>query len=238
MITRAAEPLSKACATRGMRGAALRFRLTIQWHHDGASGTIRASLRLNRYRPGHSMLNIPNLITVVRLALVPVTAWLLWQGLYGPALIVFLAAAVSDFLDGVIARTFNQASALGATLDPIADKLNMFIATVILALHGLLPLWLAIAIVLRDVVILSGAAAYRYAVGHIDIAVTRLSKLNTLMEFGVLLLVMAHAASWFDASPWLPAVFVLVFVTVLASGAQYMWVWGWKAFRNRHAARS
>lgn len=183
------------------------------------------------------MLNVPNLITLVRLALVPVTAWLLWQGLYGPALVVFLAAAVSDFLDGIIARTFDQASALGATLDPIADKLNMFIATVILAFQGLLPLWLAIAIVLRDVVILGGAAAYRYTVGRLDIDVTRLSKVNTFIEFGVLLLVMAHAAGWLDASRWLLPAFVLALATVLGSGAQYVWVWGWKAFRNRHAAR-
>jgi len=184
------------------------------------------------------MLNVPNLITLVRLALVPVTAWLLWRGLYGPALIVFLAVAVSDFLDGVIARAFNQASALGATLDPIADKLNMFIATVILAVHGLLPVWLALAIVLRDVIIVSGAAAYRYAVGHVDITVTRLSKVNTFIEFGVLLLVMAHAAGWVDASRWLFPAFVLTFATVLGSGGQYVWVWGWKAFRKRRAARS
>ena len=184
------------------------------------------------------MLNVPNLITLVRLALVPVTAWLLWHGLYGPALIVFLAAAVSDFVDGVIARTFNQTSALGATLDPIADKLNMFIATVILAVQGLLPIWLALAIVLRDVIIASGAAAYRYAVGHIDIAVTRLSKVNTFIEFGVLLLVMANAAGWFDASRWLFPAFVLTFATVLGSGGEYVWVWGWKALRKRRAARS
>jgi cardiolipin synthase len=184
------------------------------------------------------MLNVPNVITLVRLALVPVTAWLLWQRLYGPALIVFLAAAVSDFLDGVIARNFNQASALGATLDPIADKLNMFIATVLLAWHGLLPLWLAAAIVARDVVIVGGAIAYRYAVGPVEVAPTRLSKVNTFIEFGVLLLVMASAAGWIDAAAWLPAVFMLVFATVLASGAQYVWVWGRKAVQSRHGARS
>ena len=78
------------------------------------------------------MLNVPNVITLVRLALVPVTAWLLWQHAYGPALVVFLSAAISDFLDGIIARRFDQASVFGATLDPVADKLNMFVATVML----------------------------------------------------------------------------------------------------------
>lgn len=178
------------------------------------------------------MLNIPNAITLVRLALVPVTGWLLWRGAYGPALIVFLTAAVSDFLDGVIARRFDLKSRLGATLDPIADKLNMFVATVLLALQGLLPLWLAAAIVLRDVVIVAGAVAYRMLRGHIEIAPTMLSKVNTFIEFGVLIAVMASAAGWIEAGPWLPVVFALVFATVAASGLQYIWIWGRKALAD------
>src|SRR5687768_2828247 len=125
------------------------------------------------------MVNVPNLITLVRLALVPVIAYLLWQGAYGIALIVFLGAAVSDFLDGVIARTFDQRSALGAALDPVADKLAMFVATVVLALQGLLPLWLAVAIVVRDIVIVAGVIAYRATVGPVEFAPTMLSKVNT-----------------------------------------------------------
>lgn len=178
------------------------------------------------------MINVPNVITLVRLALVPVIAYLLWRGFYGPALIVFLGAAVSDFLDGIIARTFDQRSRLGAVLDPIADKLSMFVATVVLAWHGLLPLWLAAAIVLRDVVIVAGALVYRAAIGRIEIAPTMLSKVNTFIEFGVLLAVMANAAGWIGVSAALLALFVLVFVTVVASGAQYVWLWGRKAARE------
>jgi cardiolipin synthase len=184
------------------------------------------------------MLNVPNVITLVRLALVPVIAWLLWQSAYGLALIVFLSAAFSDFLDGVIARSFNQRSALGAALDPVADKLSMFVATVVLAWQGLLPLWLAAAIILRDVVIVAGAIAYRATLGHLEIAPTMLSKINTFIEFGVLLVVMASAAGWIDLSAWLRPLFVLVFVTVVASGVQYVWLWGWKAVRDaRRLAR-
>ena len=178
------------------------------------------------------MLNIPNAITLVRLALVPVTAYLLWHGIYGLALIVFLSAAVSDFLDGALARTLNQFSALGATLDPLADKLNVLVVTLMLAWHAQVPLWLAVAIVLRDVIIVVGALAYRLALGHVDIAPTLLSKVNTFLEFGVLLLVLATAAAWIDASGWLPPLFLLVFATVLGSGAQYIWIWGWKAARE------
>ena len=179
------------------------------------------------------MLSIPNLLTLVRLALVPVTGYFLLGGQYGLALGVFLAAAVTDFLDGFIARHYKLTSTLGAALDPIADKLNMFVATVLLAWVGLLPLWLACAIVLRDVVIVVGVLAYRYTLGHIEIAPTMLSKVNTFIEFGVLLAVMAGAARWIATDTWLPAAFMLVFVTVIASGVQYVWIWGRKAVREK-----
>src|SRR5262249_41119299 len=107
------------------------------------------------------MSNIPNAITVVRLALVPVVAWLLIAGAYGAALTVFLAAALTDLIDGYVARTFKLSSALGAVLDPIADKLNMLVATALLTWQGLVPIWLAVAIIGRDIVIVSGALAYR-----------------------------------------------------------------------------
>ena len=182
-------------------------------------------------------LNIPNLITLVRLALVPVVAYFLLHGEHGVALIVFFFAAVTDLIDGWIARRFKLTSALGATLDPIADKLNMFVATVLLGWQGLLPLWLAIAIVLRDVVIVAGALAYRLTLGPIKITPTTLSKVNTFVEFTVLLLVMASAARWIEIDRWLPAAFVFVFATVLASGVQYVWVWGWKAARDSRRAQ-
>ena len=183
------------------------------------------------------MLNVPNALTLLRLALVPWMAWLLLERAYDAALGVFLAAALTDLLDGYIARRFGLVSRLGATLDPIADKLSMFAATLLLAWQGLLPIWLAVAIVLRDVVIVGGALAYRYRHGHVDIAPTFLSKVNTFIEFGVLLVVMAGGAGWLDAGDWMPAVFALVLATVVASGAQYVWIWGWKAaHEGRRAA--
>ena len=182
------------------------------------------------------MLSLPNLITVLRLALVPVTGYFLLSGEYGLALIVFFTAALTDFFDGFIARHFELTSALGATLDPIADKLNMFVATVLLAWQGVLPMWLAIAIVLRDVVIVGGALAFRLTLGPIEITPTMLSKVNTFIEFGVLLAVMASAARWIETDRWLPAAFMLVLATVIASGGQYVWIWGWKAVRDSRAS--
>jgi len=169
-------------------------------------------------------MTLPNVITLVRLALVPVMGYLLLSAEYSVALVVFLAAAVSDLLDGLIARRFGLTSSFGATLDPIADKLSMFVATVLLAWQGLVPLWLAIAIVLRDVVIVGGVIAYRSMIGALEMKPTYLSKVNTFIEFTVLLVVMATAAAWIDAGAALPAVFIVVFLTVAASGTQYVWL--------------
>jgi cardiolipin synthase (CMP-forming) len=178
---------------------------------------------------------LPNIITLARIVLIPVTAYFLVHEAYRIALPIFLVAALSDFADGFIARKFRLASRLGAALDPVADKLNMLVATVLLAWQVLMPMWLAIAIVARDIVIVLGAIAYRMARGRLDIAPTRLSKLNTFIEFTVLLLVMAVAAGWVDAGMWMPTLFLIVFATVVASGAQYVWLWGRKAIAERRS---
>jgi cardiolipin synthase (CMP-forming) len=181
------------------------------------------------------MQHLPNLITLLRLALIPVVAYALATNAYAVALPVFLVAALSDAADGYIARRFKLTSRLGAALDPIADKLNMFVATVLLAWQGLLPLWLAAAIVMRDVVIVSGAIAYRAALGHLEVTPTKLSKINTVIEFSLLLLVMAAGAAWIETGGWIAIAFALTGTTVIASGIQYVWVWGRKAL---HETRS
>ena len=169
------------------------------------------------------MRNLPNLITLVRLGLVPVMAYFALREEYAIALPIFLIAALSDFADGYIAREWKLVSRLGAALDPVADKLNMFVATVLLAWQSHLPIWLA-AIIGRDIIIVAGVLAYRMIIGPVAMKPTRFSKMNTFIEFGVLLLVMAMAAGWVDIRAWMPALFVIVFVTVAASGTQYVWL--------------
>jgi cardiolipin synthase len=181
------------------------------------------------------MSTLPNVITFVRLALIPVVAAALANGAYAVALPAFLAAALSDAADGYIARRFNWVSPLGATLDPIADKLNMLVATLFLAWQELLPLWLAVAIVARDVVIVAGALAYRAVIGHLDIAPTWLSKFNTVIEFSLLALLMGVGAGWIERGVWMPIAFALTGVTVVASGAQYVWVYGRRALHESRA---
>ena len=183
------------------------------------------------------MPNLPNVITVVRVLLVPVFAYLLFRENFGWALAVFMAAAFSDFADGVIARHYRLVSEFGARLDPIADKFTMLTATVLLAWQGWLPLWLAATIVLRDVVIAGGAIAYRLVVGHVEMEPTWLSKINTALEFTALAGLLAHAAALIDGSDWLQPLFVLVCLTVTLSGTQYVWIWSRKAAAARRAQR-
>jgi cardiolipin synthase len=175
------------------------------------------------------MFTLPNLITIGRVLLIPVVTFLLLDHDYKLAFAVFMVAAVGDWLDGFLARRLNQESEFGAVLDPIADKMTMMIVAILMAAQGLLPTWLAVVIVMRDAIIVAGAIAYRFVVGHVEMAPTRLSKANTFLEFGVLALVMAQAGQLVDAEAWLMPFFILLFASVLISGAHYVWVWRRKA---------
>ncbi|HMM55428.1 MAG TPA: CDP-alcohol phosphatidyltransferase family protein [Candidatus Desulfobacillus sp.] len=179
------------------------------------------------------MFTVPNLITVARILLIPLVAFLLLDHDYRLAFAVFLAAALGDWLDGFLARRLQQMSQLGAVLDPIADKMTMMIVAILLAAQELLPVWLAVVIVMRDAIIVAGAIAYRFVVGHIELAPTRLSKANTFLEFGVLALAMAQAGRLIDAGEALPPLYLLLFASVLVSGAHYVWVWRRKAIAER-----
>jgi len=179
------------------------------------------------------MLNVPNVITVARILLVPWIAWFTHEREYGSALWLFMAAAASDLVDGLIARRFNLRTRFGAIADPLADKMAMLTVTLLLAWQGWLPWWLAAAIVARDVVIVGGALAYHVLVGQLEIAPTWLSKFNTVLEFALLATLLATGAGYVDGEPWLPALMWVVLATVAGSGAQYVWIWG-----SRAAARA
>jgi cardiolipin synthase len=183
------------------------------------------------------VLNLPNTITVARILLVPAIAWYAHERDYEAAFWLFLLVAVSDAVDGLIARAWNQRTRFGAIADPLADKLTMLTVTLLLAWQGGLPWWLAAAIVARDLVIVGGALAYRALIGPLEIAPTWLSKVNTALEFALLAAVLAAGAGYFEAEPWLPTLMWLVLATVLASGAQYVWVWGHKALAARGGRR-
>ncbi len=179
-----------------------------------------------------AMRHLPNALTLLRFLLIPALVVLLAQRRYDIAFAVFFVSALSDFADGVIARRWNARTRFGAIADPLADKLTMLTVTLTLAVQGLLPLWLVAAIVVRDLVIVGGALAYHYTVGRYDMAPTLLSKLNTALEFLTLTMALGSAADVVGASAAMPVLFALLMATIVASGVQYVWVWGRRATRH------
>ena len=184
------------------------------------------------------MRHLPNLITALRFLLIPVLVLLLIEQRYVTAFAVFIVSAISDLADGVIARRWNLRTRLGAIADPLADKLTMLAVTLVLASQALIPVWLAVAIVVRDVVIVGGAVAFHFIVGRVEMAPSWLSKFNTVLEFCVLSALLADAAQAIEVTALLPPLFVLVMATILGSGAHYVWVWGRRAWRSRQGARA
>ena len=170
--------------------------------------------------------NLPNAITGIRLMGVPATIWFMLENQWAIATWVFLVAALSDGLDGFLARKLNQCTAIGAALDTVTDKALGLSVLVVLTSFDLVPAWVTLAIVVRDAVIMIGALAYRGMAGHLEIQPTLLGKTNTFAEFAMLALVLGHQANIVPGENWITPMFWLVFATTLASGLQYVWVWG------------
>ncbi|HVP08089.1 MAG TPA: CDP-alcohol phosphatidyltransferase family protein [Burkholderiales bacterium] len=180
--------------------------------------------------------HLPNALTVLRFILIPVLVALLLRDRFETAFAVFAVSALSDLADGVVARRWNLRTRFGAIADPLADKLTMLSVALALAAQSLIPLWLVLAIVARDALIVGGAVAYHYVVGRYDMAPSRLSKLNTAVQFAALSAVLADGAGVIELSVWLPGLFALLLATIVASGAQYVWVWGRRALLARRTS--
>ncbi|HQS82354.1 MAG TPA: CDP-alcohol phosphatidyltransferase family protein [Thiobacillus sp.] len=183
------------------------------------------------------VFNLPNVITLLRIAAVPVVGWLILNARWEAACWLFLAAAVSDGLDGLLARWLNQMTQLGAALDTVADKALGVVTLVMLTQAGAIPLWVTLTILLRDSVIVLGALSFRGLAGHLEIHPTWLGKTHMFAEFSLLALVLGGLAGLLALDDWRMPLFVTVFVIAVASGMQYVWVWGAKARRERVAAR-
>ena len=179
---------------------------------------------------------IPNALSLARMLLVPPSVLLLLAGRYELTLVCFGCAAVSDGLDGWLAKSFGWTSRFGKIIDPIADKLLLVSLFVSLSVVRLVPLWLTVTVVLRDVVIVLGALAYRFLIGYLEGRPTAGSKLNTLLQLLFVLLVIAKAQWGYlpDAALlWLGAV---VFVTTVISGLDYVLTYARAASRERSVA--
>ena len=170
-------------------------------------------------------MNLPNFITIGRILLVPITVWLIISGEFSFAFIAFVAAGVSDAVDGFIAKRFNQRSELGSYLDPIADKALLVSIYVSLGLLKFLPAWLVILVVTRDVLIV-GAVVLAWVVNKpMPVAPSMASKVNTAGQIILAGVVMGLLALNISLNPLLFAGFALVAILTFGSGALYMRDW-------------
>jgi cardiolipin synthase (CMP-forming) len=176
---------------------------------------------------------LPNAITLLRAVLIPVIAFEVVRHDYDSALLLFVLCALGDFVDGWLARAFDLRTRFGAIADPLADKLTMLTVTLLLAWQGWLPWWFALLVATRDVVIVAGALVYHFRVGHVEMAPTLLSKLNTVLEFVFLTGVLALGAGSLDEGAWFIVLLWTATSTILLSGVQYVVLWGSKAARAR-----
>jgi cardiolipin synthase len=169
-------------------------------------------------------VNIPNTLTVLRIVLVPVIVIFLMQGQYGKALICFIIAGVTDGLDGLIARSLNQTTVVGAYLDPLADKALVISMFTTLAIIGVIPGWLAVVVISRDCIILGGILVMTLMSIDLEIKPSFVSKVNTTLQlltiFFALLLEINVAERQFQNAfmvfCWVTAIFTAI------SGADYL----------------
>lgn len=166
------------------------------------------------------------------MVLIPVFVSLLFYQRFLTALGVFILAGVTDGLDGLLARRFNQKSQLGTILDPIADKMMLVTAFVVLSMRSVfpqplpshlpVPFWVTVAVISRDVFILVGAAAINIVTGFRGFRPSLLGKINTTVQIVAIGIIMFAASVPFGTGWYLPTIYATVFAFSVLSGAHYV----------------
>jgi cardiolipin synthase len=178
------------------------------------------------------MRHIPNLICLLRIALIWPTIDALYAGDYWSALLLVFICAVSDGLDGWLAKRFNWTSHLGKILDPLADKLLLVALFLAATWINLLPWWLTAVAVGRDVMIGFGAVLYRFWVGPLHGRPTIISKINTGMQLAVALAAILGAATGMPTREMVTALAIVTLITTIISGADYLAVFTRRALTS------
>ena len=181
---------------------------------------------------------IPNSLCILRMLLLLPVAWLLVHEQFAVTLWMFALAAASDGLDGFLAKRFGWTSQLGKALDPLADKILLVGVFATLAFIGLVPVWLAVTAVARDLIITAGALSYYALYGYPHGQPTVISKINTLCQVLFLLIIIAGRAL---GESWNTAIIVLgalVLVTTVVSGLDYVITWSMKAAQAARQRRA
>ncbi len=176
------------------------------------------------------IVTLPNALTVVRMVLIPLFVTALYYQKFALALAIFVAAGVTDGIDGFLARRFNQGSQLGQILDPIADKLLLVTSFVTLSMPAIIPkanhlpvpFWVTAAVISRDVFIVVGAAAINVVTGFRRFRPSWLGKANTVVQIAAITIILIAAQFPVLRGHLLPTTYTTVFLCALVSGVHYV----------------
>lgn len=172
-------------------------------------------------------MNLPNLISLGRLLSVPIVIYLILNDYMTAAFWLFIAAGISDGVDGYLAKTLGQSSALGAYLDPIADKVLLVGVYVTLGQAGHLPNWLVIMVVFRDLIIVGGILLMHISTNGVRrVRPLLISKVNTATQIALIALVLTELGLGLELGGFLDVLVYIVAVTTIVSGAGYIINWG------------
>ena len=179
------------------------------------------------------IVTLPNLLTVFRMVLIPVFVSMLFYQRFVWALAIFVVAGVTDGLDGLFARRFKQQSPLGRILDPIADKMMLVTAFVVLSMRSVfpvplpkhlpIPFWVTITVISRDVFIVVGAAAINMVTGFRAFRPSWPGKVSTVVQIVTVAAVILGAQTRAGTGYYLPTLYATVFGLALLSGAHYVY---------------
>ena len=172
-----------------------------------------------------SSVNLPNLITLGRILLVPVIIWAITSGQMAVAFVLFFIAGVSDAVDGFLAKRFNMTSELGALLDPLADKALLVSIYISLGVWGEIPRWLVILVVSRDIMIVSAVIVSWLFDKPVAMKPLMVSKLNTVVQVAFAALVLGSLAFNFNSRPYDLILMGFVTVFTLVSVSLYLVEW-------------
>lgn len=179
------------------------------------------------FRPGSALLPlVPNLITLARLFSVPLMVWLVIKEHFDWSFWLFVAAALTDALDGFLARRLGLRSTVGAFLDPLADKALLVGVYVALGYEGHIAEWLVIIVVFRDIIIIGGAILYQTLTQSLKMQPLWVSKANTCAQIALAGFVLAQLGFGFDDRGIVEIGIFAVAATTIVSGLSYVYVWG------------
>ena len=170
-------------------------------------------------------MNLPNLITIARILLVPVVVWAIASREWQIAFLLFLIAGVSDAIDGFLAKRFGMSSELGAYLDPLADKVLIVSIYIALGITEAIPRWIVILVVSRDILIIGGVMLAWFLGKEVRVKPVLVSKLNTVAQIVFACLVLAALAFQVEVEAVQDGTMAIVAVLTLASIGFYVREW-------------